>query len=167
MVHTTNLNRCRRARCRSACGEPGPLNGFSDFTDFRLQLLSSASATDASNQVTHCVYTSYNGPSDTATPSPCLTINLSVQFLHHPPSGRARRLAWIAIANHASLQPTWNTPAQPLLDLQIRLALFRRRTDGRLNPEHPLGVPVEQLALDLLVGRQAADGGNHLRATAF
>src|ERR1039458_9590253 len=36
-----------------------------------------------------------------------------------------------------------------------------------LNPEHPLGVPVKQLALDLLTRRQAADGGNHLRAAAL
>src|ERR1035437_5325594 len=36
-----------------------------------------------------------------------------------------------------------------------------------LNPEHPLGVPVEQLALDVLARRQAADGGNHLRAATL
>ena len=52
MVHTTNLNRSRRSRRCSACGDPGALNGFSAFTDFRLHFLSSAGATEAANTVT-------------------------------------------------------------------------------------------------------------------
>ena len=42
MVHTTILNRSRRIRCRSACGEPGALNGFSVFILFPIYSSSSA-----------------------------------------------------------------------------------------------------------------------------
>ena len=36
-----------------------------------------------------------------------------------------------------------------------------------LNPVQPLSVPVEQLALDVLARREAADGGDHPRAAAL
>src|ERR1035437_1289972 len=82
IVHTTILNRSRRIRCRSACGEPGALKGFSVFIVFPTYPYSSVGATTAVNLVIALTIGISSEPPDQDTAWFGVKEEPAVQFLH-------------------------------------------------------------------------------------
>src|ERR1035437_257322 len=82
IVQTTIVNRTRRNRCRSACGEPGALKGFSVFILFPTYPYSSAGATTTMNLVTALTIGISSEPPDQDTVQFGVNEEPAVQFLH-------------------------------------------------------------------------------------